>query len=223
MKAPLALVAVEDVRKTYARGSEQVHALDGVTFALGAGELVALVGRSGSGKTTLLNVLAGWELPDSGAVSWKGTAGGPLRALPWDEIALLPQSLGLIEELTVRGNIELPARLAGRLDDESERADHLIEHLGLSDLAARPPDEISLGEQQRTALARALMLRPDLLLVDEPTGHQDAGWASRVISTLNVAAGEGTCCLVATHSDEVASYAGRTLRMEDGRLAEPVP
>jgi putative ABC transport system ATP-binding protein len=215
------LVSADNVRKTYARGAEEVHALDGVSFDLGVGELIALVGRSGSGKTTLLNVLAGWEVPDEGAVAWKGRAGGVLRALPWDEVALLPQSLGLIEELTVRGNVELPARLAGRLDAESDRADHLIEHLGLAGLAERPPDEISLGEQQRTALARALILRPDLLLVDEPTGHQDAGWASRVISTLNVAAGEGTCCLVATHSDEVASYASKTLRMEDGRIADP--
>ena len=221
MRAPPVLVGVEDVRKTYERGTEHVHALDGVSFALGPGELVALVGRSGSGKTTLLNVLAGWEVPDSGTVSWKGTPAPALRALPWDEVALLPQSLGLIEELSVRGNVELPARLAGRLDDESDRADHMIEHLGLAGLANRPPDEISLGEQQRTALARALMLRPDLLLVDEPTGHQDAGWAARVISTLNVAAGEGTCCLVATHSDEVASYASKTLRMEDGRIADP--
>jgi putative ABC transport system ATP-binding protein len=82
------------------------------------------------------------------------------------------------------------------------------------------PEEASLGEQQRAALARGLVVRPRLLLADEPTGHQDAGWARRVISTLNVAAGEGTTCFVATHSEEVASFAGRVLRMHDGEIVE---
>jgi putative ABC transport system ATP-binding protein len=214
------LVAVHDVHKSFRRGSETVHALAGVDLALGPGELVALVGRSGSGKTTLLNVLAGWERADSGRVMWMGEdRATSMRALPWHGVAVLPQSLGLIEELSVRGNVQLPARLAGRLDEEAERAEQLIVHFGLLELADRPPEEISLGEQQRTALARALILRPDLLLVDEPTGHQDATWATRVIASLNVAAGEGTCCLVATHSDEVAAFASRTLHMEDGRIA----
>jgi ABC-type lipoprotein export system ATPase subunit len=216
-----ALVEVRGVRKSYARGSESVHALAGVDLRLDSGELVALVGRSGSGKTTLLNVLAGWEQPDSGTVSWKGSARTSMRSLPWEGIAVLPQSLGLIEELSVRGNVQLPARLAGRLATEDERVEQLIAHFGLQELAGRPPEEISLGEQQRTALARAVVLRPELLLVDEPTGHQDATWATRVIAALNVAAGEGTCCLVATHSDEVAAYASRTLHMEDGRISTP--
>jgi putative ABC transport system ATP-binding protein len=214
-----ALVHARGLHKSFSRGSETVHALVGVDLTLGPGELVALVGRSGSGKTTLLNVLAGWEQPDSGSISWMGDETTSMRAIPWQGVAVLPQSLGLIEELSVRGNVQLPARLVGRLDDEAERAEDLIAHFGLQELAHRPPDEVSLGEQQRTALARSLLLRPDLLLVDEPTGHQDANWATRVIASLNVAAGEGTCCLVATHSDEVAAFASRTLHMADGRLA----
>ena len=214
----VALVAVDGVSKTFHRGDEAVHALDGIDLELGPRELVALVGRSGSGKTTLLNVLAGWEQPDSGSISWMGEKRASMRSLAWEGVAVLPQSLGLVEELSVRGNVQLPARLKGRLAEEADRAEQLLVHLGLEELADRPPDEISLGEQQRAALARALLLRPDLLLVDEPTGHQDASWATRVISSLNVAASEGTCCLVATHSDEVAAFASRTLHMEDGRL-----
>ena len=214
----VSLLVARGIRKWFERGSETVHALDGVDLTLRSGELVALVGRSGSGKTTLLNVLAGWDRPDEGTLQWLGEDGATMRSKPWEKVAVLPQSLGLIEELSVRDNVQLPARLKRRLAELQERAEQLIVHLGLQDLADRAPDEISLGEQQRTALARALLLRPNLLLVDEPTGHQDAAWATRVIASLNVAASEGTCCLVATHSDEVAGYASRTLHMQDGRL-----
>lgn len=213
------LVSLDGVTKSYGRGAAAVHALRGVTLRLEPGELVALVGRSGSGKTTLLNVLAGWEVPDAGRITWLGDETVALRSLAWGSVGVLPQSLGLAEELSVAGNVALPARLARRDAEHRERGSQLIAHFGLADLARRRPDEVSLGEQQRTALARALLLRPELLLVDEPTGHQDESWATRVIAALTVAAGEGTCCLVATHSDEVAAYASRTLHMEDGRIA----
>jgi putative ABC transport system ATP-binding protein len=216
--APPLLVA-GGLHKSFRRGTETVHALAGVDVTLTAGKFVALVGRSGSGKSTLLNVLAGWERPDEGTLSWLGAGLPRPRSLPWNGIAVVPQSLGLIEELTIRANVELPARLAGTLDADRPRADRLIEHFGLRALADRMPDQTSLGEQQRAALARALVARPQLLLADEPTGHQDVTWATRVISTLHVAAGEGITCLVATHSDEVASYAGTVLEMHDGRVA----
>jgi putative ABC transport system ATP-binding protein len=214
-----AVVTATDLHKSYRRGAEVVHALAGVSVTLRPGELIALVGRSGSGKSTLLNVLAGWEAPDSGQVTWAAAPGVATASLPWRALAVLPQSLGLIEELTVRANVELPARLGVGAGAARERVDQLLSHFGLKDLSGRMPAETSLGEQQRTALARALVLEPDVLLIDEPTGHQDATWATRVISALNVAAGEGTCCLVATHSDEVAAFASRIIRIEDGKLA----
>jgi ABC-type lipoprotein export system ATPase subunit len=213
------LLSAEGLRKDYRRGAETVHALAGVDVTLSAGELVALVGRSGSGKSTLLNVLAGWERPDAGSVSWLGADLARPASLGWDDVAVLPQSVGLIEELTIRANLELPGRLGGGLEGGEERVERLLEHLGLRELAERMPDQTSLGEQQRAALARALVARPRLVLADEPTGHQDAVWATRVISTLSVAAGEGTTCLVATHSNEVASFAARVLQMHDGRIA----
>lgn len=214
-----ALLRAAGLRKTYRRGTESVHALDGVDLELAGGELVALAGRSGSGKSTLLNVLAGWERPEGGTLVWLGRDLVDPSSLDWTEIAVVPQSLGLVEELTVGGNVELPARFGAGREAGRERAGSLMEHLGLSHLAARMPEETSLGEQQRAALARALVARPRLLLADEPTGHQDATWANRVISTLTVAAGEGTTALVATHSNEVASFAARVLRMHEGRIA----
>lgn len=212
------VIAGRGLSKSFRRGTEVVHALQGVDIALGGGELVALVGRSGSGKSTLLNVLAGWESPEEGVVEWWGEGLRRPSSLPWNSVAVVPQSVGLVEELTIRANVELPGRL-GAGDADSARVDQLLDHLGLSELSERMPDQTSLGEQQRAALARALVGRPQLVLADEPTGHQDAQWATRVISTLNVAAGEGTTCLVATHSDEVASFAGRVLRMHDGQIA----
>ena len=152
-----------------------MHAVRDVTLAVAAAELVMLSGRSGSGKSTLLHMLAGWEPADAGSIGYANGAVPP----PWRELAVVPQQLGLLEELTVRENVEYPARLAGVLADLGDTADELLDRLGLLHLADRYPPEISVGEQQRTSLARAVLLTPSMLLVDEPTGHQDAGWAAR--------------------------------------------
>jgi putative ABC transport system ATP-binding protein len=209
----------ERLSKTYRRGAEEVHALDDVTLALRPGEVAGLVGRSGSGKTTLLNVLSGWEQADRGTLTWSGNgAHGSLADLPWRDLAVVPQSFGLMEELTVRENIEYPARLAERLPELSERVDELLGALGLEDLAGRLPVETSIGEQQRTALARALVLSPKLLLADEPTGHQDAGWTERVFVCLRDAATRGTSCVVATHNPAAAPYFDAAHTMSNGRL-----
>jgi putative ABC transport system ATP-binding protein len=176
------------------------------------------VGRSGSGKTTLLNMLSGWEVPDSGEIKWcDGAAGEPLA---WTNVSVVPQKLGLIDEFTVRKNIEYPARLARLLEDTRELADRLIHQLGLEELGDRLPSETSIGEQQRTALARALLLAPNVVLADEPSGHQDRTWAKGVFDALHEAAERGTCCLVATHSEEAAESLDEVFTMEDGRIIE---
>lgn len=215
------VVEVDGVVKTYQRGSEVVHALRGLSVRLFAGEVVGLVGRSGSGKTTLLNLLAGWEQADSGEIAWAGQEeweGARRKVLPWREVAVVPQKLGLVDELTVRENIEYPARLAGTLAESAQTVDELIDGLGLARLQNRYPKETSLGEQQRTALARALVLSPRLLLADEPSGHQDKGWTERVFSALARTSAGGTACLVATHNEEVVPYLDRVLSIADGRL-----
>ena len=214
------LVEVRGVSKSYRRGPEEVHALQGAELTLHDGELVALVGPSGSGKTTLLNVICGWEHPDGGEVRWLGDEleVPPERCL-WSDIAILPQDLGLLEELTVRENVELPIRLGGlQRSEHADRVTDLLESLGLGAYGNRAPGEISLGEQQRAALARALVVRPRLVLADEPTGHQDAEWAAGVFRAFREAADAGASCLVATHSEEFLRYADRVLAIRDGMV-----
>jgi putative ABC transport system ATP-binding protein len=175
------MVQIEDVAKIYRRGSEEVHALRGVSFDLRQGEMVALIGRSGSGKSTLLSILCGWEQANSGTVTWADRPEMPAADRPWSDLAVVPQRLGLIDELTVRENVALPLRVGAdsrtHLQPPHEDPDALLEELGLSGFAERTPAETSIGEQQRTAIARAAVLSPKLLLADEPTGHQDEGWA----------------------------------------------
>ena len=208
------VLSARRLSKAYRRGSEQVHALTDVSLDLRGGELAALLGRSGSGKSTLLAILAGLQQPDQGETD---PAANP--QLPWSKLAFLPQRFGLLPELTIRENIEYPARLNGTLAEHSPAVEQLLERLGLSELANRPPNETSIGQQQRTALARALILQPDVLLADEPTSHQDAGWRDAVWELLVDAAENGSACLIATHEEQIAHYANRTWAIDDGAIA----
>ena len=149
---------VRNLVKTFGRGGDVVHAVDDVSFEAARGEMVGLIGRSGSGKTTLLSLIAGWERADRGTVARPpGSAEGHP---PWRDVAVVPQNLGLMDELTIRENVASPARLEGSLDDHVARVDGLLEALGLTTLEHRRPSETSAGEQQRAAVARALLFRP---------------------------------------------------------------
>jgi ABC-type lipoprotein export system ATPase subunit len=217
--APL-LVATGLTRR-YRRGDETVVALEHCDVTLHAGEVVALVGPSGSGKTTLLNVLCGWERADAGQLSWKGQFEVPLEDLQWSDIAIVPQSAGLLEDLTVTENVELPRRLGHRSAEgrggEGPSPDFTLEDLlvtlGLDHLGDRLPKATSLGEQQRVAVARAVLLYPALLLADEPTAHQDGAFAERVMTLLLAAAERGSCCVIATHSNDVITRAHRVITL----------
>jgi putative ABC transport system ATP-binding protein len=212
------LVDVRGVSKSYRRGDEVVHAVEDVDLLVREGEVTALVGRSGSGKTTLLNLLGAWEEPDHGRIEW---ARSPATWPPsWEDVAMLPQRLGLVDELSVRANVEFPARLAGRLDEVRDRVDELLEDLGLGAFQDRYPRETSVGEQQRTALARALVLSPRLVLADEPTGHQDEGWSAAVFEALRRAAADGTACVVATHDPAATRLCDRIVAMADGKVLD---
>ena len=214
-----ATLSVDDVTKVFHHhGGDVVHALEAVRFDARPGELVGLVGRSGSGKTTLLNVIAGWERPTSGAVRWHADVDPTSPS--WSAVAAVPQKLGLMEELTVEENIGYPARLAGALDERSDAIEDLIGLLGIGELRSRYPREASVGEQQRTAIARALAIPTSVLLADEPTAHQDTASAERVFSALRHAADAGTAVIVATHNPEVVRHLDRVLTMADGRLRE---
>ncbi len=208
------VLAAQGLSKGYRRGPEQIHALSDVSLDLRRGEVCALLGRSGSGKSTLLAILAGLQQPDRGEVERAVDPG-----LPWSQLAFLPQRFGLLPELTIRENIQYPARLGGTLSDYAHGVESLLDRLGLSELADRPPPETSIGQQQRTALARALALRPTILLADEPTSHQDAGWRDAVWELLVDAAEGGTGCLIATHEDQIARFANRVWAIESGAIA----
>jgi putative ABC transport system ATP-binding protein len=209
-----------DVEKTYHRGDEVVHALHDVNLTFRTRSFTGIMGRSGSGKTTLLNVVGGWEQPDSGAIKWADD--GPNGAVPaWEDLAMVPQRLGLLDEFTVEENVLYPARLTGRVDEVRERLALLIESLGLEGLTARLPWELSIGQQQRVAIARAVILRPRVLLADEPTGHQDTANGEAVFDVLQETAENGTCCVVATHNEVFAKRFDTVIKMTDGRTIPP--
>ena len=211
-----AVVNIRELSKNYRRGPETVHALRDVTFHLLEGEVVTLVGPSGSGKTTLLNVLCGWEPPDEGEISWTDESHDHFD---WAATSIVPQRLGLVDELTIYENVELPLALAGMHEsDAARRVEQLLGTLGLDYVSRHLPGEASLGEQQRTALARALVSNPRLLLADEPTGHQDAESERAVFRALRSHASAGGTCLVATHNLDATRFSDRTLRVDDGRV-----
>jgi putative ABC transport system ATP-binding protein len=180
-----------------------------VSLALDPGELGVVLGRSGSGKSTLLMMLGAWVLPDSGVVRSAGSH--------WSEVAYVPQRFGLIPELTLRENVELPLRLDGGSHDSDVAA--LLRDLELAEHADRYPHETSTGQQQRAAVARAVAVSPRVLLADEPTSHQDDANAARVWAVLRDAAlTRDVACLCATHDAAAAAYCDRVWRIAEGRL-----
>lgn len=200
---------LRDVTRRYRRGHEIVTAVDRVSFTLHEASMTALVGPSGAGKTTLLNLVLGGDSPDEGTID-----GVPLRPT-WNDLAVVPQGIGLLPELSIAENVDLPRRLGAA--PARPVADVLAE-LGLAALADRPPAETSLGEQQRTAIARAVVTAPGLIVADEPTAHQDEANADRVVGALAELASRGTCVLLSTHDPRVVAGCAHVLRMRDGAV-----
>lgn len=214
-----------DVLKRYAPGPRESVALAGVSFALPAGQAVALLGASGSGKTTLLNLAAGLDHADSGTVMLIGRdlAGMSQAALAeWRgrNVGFVFQMLNLLPTLTAGENVEFPLALGGMpATARRERAGELLARAGLNELAGRFPDQLSVGQQQRVALLRALARKPALVLLDEPTSALDSGRADELIDLLlELNARERATILLATHDRRVAARLGRTLTLVDGRI-----
>jgi putative ABC transport system ATP-binding protein len=209
------LVTLRGVTKSQGSGPARVDVLGGLDLAVDRHEVVALLGPSGSGKSSLLHLLCDWERPDGGSIEWAPElAVVPARAR---QLSVVPQGLGLLDELSVRENVELPLRIDGTAAEVD--LDVLLDDLGLAHLADRRPSECSVGEQQRTAVARAVAASPRLLLADEPTSNQDEASAGLVLDQLVGCAERGAGCLVATHSAEVAAAADRVVELRDGRAA----
>lgn len=201
--------------------------LEDVSFSVGRGESVAIVGASGSGKSTLLGLLAGLDVPSAGSVVIDGTAIFDLdeddrAALRARSVGFVFQSFQLLPALTALENVMLPLELAGAADAR-ERAARWLERVGLSSRCGHYPKHLSGGEQQRVALARAFAADPGLLLADEPTGNLDATTGAAVIKLIFELNREaGTTLILVTHDEALAARCGRVLRMQAGQLAEDV-
>jgi len=210
------------VTKTVGSGRGARRVLDDVSLEVDAAEVIAVLGRSGSGKSTLLHVLGGLDRPDAGTIMLAGqniTEQRP-RALARTRlrhVGFVFQSFQLIEELSGEENVLLPARLPGALRGGEQRARRLIDELGLTEIASRRPHELSGGEQQRLAIARALVNDPEVVLADEPTGNLDQDNGATVLALLRNLTRRAV--VIVTHEPEAAGIADRVLHLRDGRLA----
>ena len=217
-----AVTELRAVSKRYRRGDEVVHALREVSLELSAGEMVALVGPSGCGKSTTLNLVSGVDRPDDGAVVVCGVdlarAGeAELVRARRQHVGIVFQAFHLMPHLTVEENIALPLALDGRRD--ADRVRDLIRRVGLEGRRSHFPAELSGGEQQRTAVARALVHRPAVVLADEPTGSLDSASGTAVLSLMDdLRRQEGAALLLATHDETIAAAADRVVRMCDGAI-----
>ena len=178
------------------------------------GEVVAVRGRSGSGKSTLVGLLAGWCEADAGTLEWPGLA-EPASPRSWGNVAFAPQTIAPIVELSVVENVALPLRCAGvGWRDALARARTLLAAVDLTEQADRAADAVSLGQQQRMGVARAAIVEPALLVVDEPTSHQDAAHVASLAALFRMLARNGTACVIATHDAEIVKIADRIVDLD---------
>ena len=219
------MITLKDVTRDYTSGQGTVHALDHVSLRIERHEFVAISGPSGCGKSTLIHLLAGLDRPTSGEIFVDGLAlhsadDAALTQFRRRHVGLVFQFFNLLPTMNVRENVSLPLLLQGLAPAESERdADELIELVGLKERENHFVHQLSGGEQQRTAIARALVHRPSLVIADEPTGNLDSHSAAAVMQLLEKIGGEGrTTLIVVTHSDEVARAASRRIEMRDGKV-----
>lgn len=214
---------IRNVTKEYSNDGSALRALDGVSFTVEAGTVTALLGRSGCGKSTLLNLAGAMDFPTSGEVlidgrSTSGLKESELTALRRKSIGFVFQFFQLLPNLTVLENVELPLLLAGASKTKNTAMERL-KWVGLADKASVYPHQISGGQMQRVAVARAVVQSPELLVADEPTGNLDTASGELVLTLIRRAAEDlGAAVLMATHSAEAAAIAGTRIKLRDGRI-----
>ena len=219
---PDLMVEVRGVSREFHTAGSVVHAVQDVTLDVPRGEFLAIIGRSGSGKTTLLNIIAGLDQPTSGTVLVDGQditryGDAEMTELRRHKIGFVFQSFGLLPLLSAAENVELALRIAGAgIRERSRRTNELLELVGLGPRSAHRPYELSGGEQQRVAVARALANHPPLLIADEPTGELDSATGAQIFQLLHDVATSGVTVITATHDPFVIEHVDRVVEMTDG-------
>lgn len=216
------MISIAEVSKCYGKGASEIQAVDGISLKVEKGEFLVLTGHSGSGKTTLLNLIAGMTRPDSGRIEIAGQdilgmSDAEMSHFRASVIGFVFQFQSMISTLNALDNVRLPA-LFSRHSSEKDAATALLSQVGLAGREHAYSHELSLGQQRRVGIARALFCRPSLLLCDEPTGDLDPETEQAIMDMISQANIEGATILMATHNHDLCSHADRVLRMEHGRL-----
>ena len=218
------LIELRDVYKIYPMGSEQVHALDGISLTIDRGEFVAIVGQSGSGKSTAMNIIGCLDVPTSGTYRLGGVDVSTMNDDQQAEIrnkmlGFIFQQYNLIPKLSVQENVELPLLYAGiSAEERHQRALNSLERVGLADKKKNLPSQLSGGQQQRVSIARALAGNPSVILADEPTGALDSRTGRDVLAFLQRLNAEGDTVVLITHDNSIAVKAKRIVRLQDGKI-----
>lgn len=221
-----ALIHIENMKKIYDPGENEVRALDGIDLDIEKGDLVAIVGHSGSGKSTLMNMLGCLDTPTSGKYVLDGQdvasmTDNQLADVRNKEIGFIFQGFNLISNLDAVGNVELPLVYRGVSKNERKQlAMEALKSVGLEDRMKHKPNEMSGGQQQRVAVARAVAAKPPIILADEPTGNLDTKSTQEIMEILKELHRSGRTVIIITHDEEIASQAHRVIRILDGRIEE---
>jgi putative ABC transport system ATP-binding protein len=224
----MALIETQDLWKTYVMGSEEIHALRGVSIGIERGEYVAIMGPSGSGKSTLMNLIGCLDTPSKGSYLLNGKQvsqmnDNELARIRNEEIGFVFQTFNLLPRASALQNVELPLVYAGvKGKERTQRAKGALEKVELASRMGHRPNELSGGQRQRVAIARALVNNPSILLADEPTGNLDSKTGSEIMALFARLHEAGNTIVLVTHESEIAAFAHRTIHLRDGKVEKDV-